>query len=265
MQSTINLRWRGGSVLMEFLLVIPVYLMLMAVVFSLGEMGVKGIDLAVGDRDVAHIAGDAAWSGSLLSLLRKFQFAMNPASDRISWNDVGMSGFVDDVQIRGSKTYVVDRGFKGSWAWQVAATSVDDYALPPWTRGWLQYAHYDFSQRLGTNQKLDGPLGQLMAEGRVGRAVILSKDISNVRLYNYYTLMRQPLARAPAGGGTPYRKWQGRNLTLTGSWLVHVYNEEHVDSGPENLERAISPNQELPEEPKFGDYNRNVSFMKWCQ
>lgn len=265
MRSITDTRRRRGAVMMEFLLVVPIYLLLMAVIFSLGEMGVKGIDLAVGDRDVAHIVGDASWSGSALSFLRRFQFAMNPLSDIVSWDDVGMSGYIDNVQIRGAKSYVRNRGFKGSWAWQTASTAIDNYALPPWTRGWLQYAHFDFSQRLGVNQRLDGPLGQLIAEGTVGRAVILSKDLSNARLYNYYTLMRQPLARMPSGGGTPYRKWRGSNLSMMGAWWSGVYKEDPVDSSPENLEWGMSPNQELPEEPDYGDYNRNVSFMNWCQ
>ena len=265
MRSITNNHWRGGSVLMEFLLVIPIYMVLMAMVFSLGEMGIKGIDLAVGDRDVAHVVGDSSWSGSVLSFLKRFQFAMNPASDIISWDDVGMSGYLDDVQIRGSKTYVADRDFKGSWAWQAAATAVDSYALPPWTKGWLQYAHYDFSQRLGTRQALDGPLGQLIADGRVGRAVILSKDVDNARLYNYYTLMRQPLARMSSGKSNPYRKWKGSSLSVSEAWALYVYNEKHVDSLPENLEQGEVPNQELPEEPDYGDYNRNMTFMNWCQ
>ena len=47
-----------GSVLMEFVIVLPLYICLFGMLFLIGDMGLKVAALAVGDRAAAFDAGD---------------------------------------------------------------------------------------------------------------------------------------------------------------------------------------------------------------
>ena len=262
---------RRGSVLMEFLLVIPIYLLLLGMAFSLGEMGLKAIGLAHGDRLLSH-AVDGQAAGVLQNLYRTRLFP----SDTISWgDDIGVSGKQDSL--RDAKgTYRADEGFKGAWVWQTAGRAGDDYALPPWTRGWLQYPHAHYSATTGDFSGADdGAYGDLLAVGSLGRTLIESKDTSSkVRVYNYYTLKRTALAR----GRNAYRNWKEPSLLRTtgyaGSpnWHGNVYKEPGIDpdggvdvADPEKLDAAEQGGDELPSPPGGSDYDRCTQLMIWSQ
>lgn len=256
---------------MEFMMVLPVYLLLLGMAFSLGEMGLKAIGLAHGDRLLSHaVDGSAA---SVLQVL--YRTRLFPA-DVLSWgDDVGYSSLQD--MLRDAKgTYRADEKFKGAWAWQTAGRASDDYALPPWTRGWLQYPHAHYSATTGDSSGADrGAFGDLLPAGRLGRTLIQSKETGGkTRVYNYYTLKRTALAR----GKNAYRNWKdGALLRTTGyfgspNWHANVYKEPSIDpdgevdvADPEKLDKASQDGDELPSPPSGDDYDRCSQLMIWSQ
>ena len=54
-----------GSVLMEFVIVLPLYICLFGMLFLIGDMGLKVAALAVGDRAAAFDAGDRSGTSFL--------------------------------------------------------------------------------------------------------------------------------------------------------------------------------------------------------
>ena len=231
---------RPGSVLMEFLLVLPIYLVLLGMVFAVGEMGVKALSLALGDRIGAHavVAGDkSAWQ-----LLLQRVFAVN-GENLITWtDDVSEAGHVDSLS-RESAVWVPDADAPGPWYAMGAATAEDSYALPPWTRGWLQYADDRFRRTTGDRSNADGALSDLIRMGSLVRVPIRSKDwdVSRTRAYNYYTLVRTPQGRAS------YHAWSAGNLARvsampvgSSTWFSNVFAEKSVYGNESLVSSAVS-------------------------
>ena len=233
----------GGSVLMEFVIVLPIYICLFGMLFLIGDMGLKVAALAVGDRAVAFDAGDR--SGS-------------------SFVPFSLSQWIEDrfLLTSDSKTYRADENFKGSWSWQAAGTSSFEYRLPSWGGGkLLEYPYLTYMQD-GVGSADD--LGRLVNGGSV---ILNSKDRSSVRVYNYYTLKRTELAR----GDAAYRNWsEGRLTAFAGSldqyWHRCVYEEDFADSDAEHLEESDQESDELPSLPSERKiYKRYSKFIDWSK
>ena len=255
-------RFRAGSVLMEFMLVLPVYLLLMGMAFSLGEMGAKAISLAHGDRVLSHSV-DGSAAGALPSLMRSLMFPQ----DMIAYgDDISLSAMQDDIR-NAKNTYRADEGFKCAWSWQTAGKAGDDYALPPWTRGWLQYPHAHYSSTTGDSSGADdGAFGDLLPVGSLGRTLIESKETEGrIRVYNYYTLKRTAL------GAKGYRRWKGpallRTAGFTGgpNWNEKVYREKYADADGAKLDAASQGADSEPSEPWGAEHDRSTQMMIWSQ
>lgn len=230
---------RRGSILMEFVIVLPIYFVLIGMAFAVGEMGVKALSLALGDRIGAYdaVIGDkSAWQ-----LLSDRVFLIND-ENKITWSDdVSETGYVDSLS-RESATWVPDAGFAGPWYALSAATAEDSYVLPPWTRGWLQYADYSFRRTTGDSSHGSGVLDDLITLGRLVRVSIRSKDwdLSRTRIYNYYTLVRTPQGRIS------YHSWSAGNLARvnvmpvgSSTWFSDVHSEKSV-YGNESLLSTVT-------------------------
>ena len=256
-------------------MVIPVYLTLMGMVFMLGEMGVKALGLAVSDRLGSFIAGGRS-PNTALTVLKEKLFLMTE-ENRMTWtDDLSTSGFTDDVSIDQQATWRKDSDFDGAWLHLAAATVANRYALPPWTRGWLQYPHAVFDSTTGQSHE-GGVLEDLLKDGSLGRALMYSKDwdSARTRIYNYYTLMRTEEGRRG------YRSWDGGKLVSDGAylpvttskWKTKVADEpapydsiwgkdgaEALDSNPSS--GANSP----PKNPgRQSDHCRFELFVTWSQ
>ena len=274
---------RCGSILMEFVIVLPIYFVLLGMTFAIGEMGVKALSLALGDRIGAHeaVLGDkSAWQ-----LLSDRVFLIN-GENKITWgDDVSETGYVDSLSCE-SATWVPDVGFAGPWYAISAATTEDSYALPPWTRGWLQYADYSFRRTTGDLSRGAGALNDLITMGRLVRVPIQSKekDLSRTRTYNYYTLVRTPQGRSS------YHSWGGGNLARVSvmpvggsTWFSDIYSEKSVygnesllstvtsllglsQDGASTLDSgSVSIPSGIPEPGKRSEYTRSFALREVSQ
>ena len=236
---------RRGSILMEFVLVLPIYIFLFGALYLLGDMGLNAIRISTGDRDAAMDAGDRAGHSMGQFLAQE----MRDEALKTSYN---------------SQTYRADEGFKGAWSWQAAGRSLFAYRLRSYGDGLIAYPflHYGGSSSGG------GILGTLVGGGLV---VFHSKDYSlsnKVRAYNYYTIKRTDLAREP----NAYRNWQEKCLTAPSSgleqyWYSCVYKEAFSDPVADHLEQSDSQgSDQLPSPPGGRDeYNRSGILVRWCQ
>ena len=249
-----------GSVLMEFVIVLPIYFLLMGFVFILGEMGVKTVCLASSDRAVAF---DTGRSGDWDTAVRQ-----KVASDQFKKGESANLTFAGN-------TYRVDAmSFNGSWSCLSAGLSVFKYRLPIWTHGWIAYPHHHFSLTTGTDpESIDGTLGKLLSSAGNAVEFIVSKETS--RRYYYYTLKRTLLSRKPDAYRYREPKYltesnvKGKSGDETGVfWYDKVYDEGYADPNPDSVDglmgAAQAADQFLGNSPR-SDYNRFFTFMEWSQ
>jgi len=230
MSCTIDRTLRRGSVLMEFVIVLPIYLTFLGAVFATGEMALKSIQLASTERSVAHERCDGNWSfGAFQTALAK-QFSL---------------GTVDTVTGT-SRSLVADTSYNGPWTQFVAGKATDFYWLPTWTRSWLQYP---------------ADLYRVQVAWNAIRSIV-SKDVNNVRSYNFYTYLRVPGTR-----GRGYRSWAAKELSGTlGDW-TKVYNEPYLadDADGKKVDDKGGANgrEPLSDPDKKSDYERYSPFVDW--
>lgn len=238
--------FRHGSILMEFVLVLPIYIFLLGALFLIGEIGLNAIRISSGDRDVAMDAGDRGG------------YSLSPFRNRQMGEEKSNVSSVDD------STYRVDENFQGSWSWQSAGRVSFSYKLRSWGSAMVSYPllYYNGSTSGG------GFLATLVGGGR---AVFHSKDFSLgagvVRSYNYYTLKRTDLARNPGA----YRNWDSDMLVLRAGgepyWRGKVYDEAFADADGQKLDSSSqSSDDTLPSPPDgAGEYGRYSQFVDWSE
>ena len=246
----LSVPWRErGSILMEFVLVLPIYFVLFGYVLLLGDLGLKTIALATGDRDAAMDAGDR-WG---------YSYSV------FDGNQIEGSG----LRPAQSATLRADKGFNGAWSWQAAGISKFTYRMPGWMSGLLVYPYLRYG-----NATSDGALPVL---SRGGSIELRSKDIDNVwddrdrkaKIYNYYTLKRTELARADEA----YRNWAPNQLVSMGEglmqhWEKGVFAEPYANSSGEKLDSGgwSQGADELPSQPNgVSKYERYDQFVTWSQ
>ena len=246
---------RRGSILMEFVLVLPIYIFLFGALFLIGEMGLNAIRISTGDRDVAMDAGD------------KTGHSLVPFKNKQMGEEKGNVTAVD------SRTYRTDTDFQGAWSWQSAGKTSFSYRLRSWGSALVSYPFLNYNGSTSGG----GILGTLVG----GRAVLFhSKDYSlsdKVRSYNYYTLKRTDLARDPQA----YRNWDSwdedgkqdtsisRLADSSGGkqyWYSKVYDEKFADSNPDKLDGGSQGGDSLPSRPSGRkEYKRFEGFVTWSQ
>lgn len=238
--------WRErGSILMEFVLVLPIYFVLFGYVFLLGDLGLKTIALAAGDRDAAMDAGDR-WG---------YSYSV------FAGNQIERSG----LRSAQSATLRADEDFNGAWSWQAAGISKFKYGLPGWMSGLLVYPYLFYGSATA-----DGVLPVL---SRGDLIELQSKDVDNVwddrkvKMYNYYTLKRANLSREK----NAYRNWSSSQLMeggLSPYWYDAVYKEPYANPSGSELD-SNGPSQGRDENPSRPDgesiYKRYAQFMRWSQ
>ena len=242
-----------GSILMEFVLVLPIYIFLFGALYLIGDMGLNAIRISTGDRDAAMDAGDKEGHSKMPFLQRQ---RIEEASKTLFE----------------SRTYRANENFQGAWSWQTAGKTTFAYELQSYGGGLVSYPYLRYG-----DASSGGVLGALVGGGKV---LFHSKDYSmggKVRSYNYYTLKRTDLARDPQ----TYRNWDSWNsagkqdssksrLTqsaegLTQHWYANVYREDYAESNPDSLDGGgRQGNDELPNRPSGRDeYKRLDLFVTW--
>lgn len=171
MENTRNMNLGGqkGSVMMEFIIVFPVYLILLAGTFMVGDLGIRSIWLPPADRvatyDLEEVNANG-WTTMIGHLLNV------PGQDQPSNRNY---------------THFSDTSFKGPWSFCAGAKAKDDYSLWQYSRGQLEAAEgiVGDSARNGNWDDMDGLL-------RGGTVEVYSKDELTERQYtfNFYTYKR---------------------------------------------------------------------------
>ena len=247
---------KRGSILMEFVLVLPIYILLFGALYLFGDVGLNAIRISTGDRDAAMDAGDS-WGNSTIQFKSR---QMGEEALKTSFK---------------THTYRADASFNGAWSWQAAGRSYFSYKLQSYGGGLISYPYL----RYGSVTSGGNVFGTLVG----GVSVLFhSKDYSlstnNVRSYNYYTLKRTNLARQPGA----YRNWNSwdengiqdtskNHLVETAGgfeqyWYSCVYDESYADSNPSKLDASSQGADSLPERPDGREeYKRFDGFLGWCQ
>ena len=177
---------RRGSVLMEFIIVFPIYLVLMGGVFMVGDMLVKATRLASADRVLAFDiegTGNRGWpfvvdGNTLKSNLSKVLF---PNSQSGGDNE----DLVLESNAKKLKRYA-NRDFEGPWSVAVATRTMDRYRLSPWTKGWLNFTIGFFDRSVHAPDMQSDDISRTLYGGN--RYDVFAKDCT--RRYSYYTLRR---------------------------------------------------------------------------
>lgn len=260
---------------MEFVIVLPIYLILLGFVFMIGEMSLHGVHLAAsGDRTIAVAQGgegfwDSGWE--LNAAESEIAKAISPSSNHVNqalyYREEGASAKVSRFK-REVAGKVAKLDFKGSWSWLVASTLRDEYALTPWTRGMVKtWANMERMVKMTEPPESlgsDTVLSKLFGGVGLGRISMTSKDLGTVNSYAYYTLMRNNKGRES------YRSWGYGQLVddvaSEASWNEYVANEgwgskiepdgmTGVDSGaPGVVKKDVRPS-----------YKRHGTFVEWSE
>lgn len=259
-----------GSVILEFVIVLPLYLLLLGVAVLLGDLGLRSIWVTHADGLAVASGGDGSTAAKVYL---GFQF---PVTDLYEY-EVGPEQ-PQDIPTLESATYRAKKdsaAFKGSWGAQVAGRGTDLYALPPWARGWLIYANATYNQDEG-----GGILPTLLSTKSVGRLPVVSRDLKGSggeRKYGLYTLMRTVKAR---NRQKPYRAWGAKELsgsesdllgapieaTVGTEWYKHVYGEPFLVSDAAKLdEKADEKEDTTPSRPNRTSYPRGSAMLLMSQ
>lgn len=263
-----------GSVIMEFVIVLPLYLLLLGAAVLLGDLGLRSIWVTHADGLAVASGGDGS-AAAKLYLGKQF-----PVADFYEY-EVGPK-LPQDIPCFESATRRAksgDEAFRGSWGAQVAGLGSDQYALPPWARGWLVYAAATYRHE-DDGGFLPGILSGLLNTNFVGRLRVVSRDLKGSggqRKYGLYTLMRTVKAR---NRQKPYRAWGAKELsgaksdamdaplvaTVGTEWYKHVYKEPFLDSDPAKLDEKADGNEDgYPSKPSRSDYPRGSSLLIMSQ
>ena len=215
-----------GSVLMEFVIVLPLYFALLGTAFLYGDLSLHAVNMAAsGDRTLAvshgmspHGDGAPGWKKDdglghvkkAVSLSDEYEEVTDGKYTDVASSTpiaANASDFSDETH-----GVVADSGFKGSWSWLVGSVLRDDYALSPvsrsFIRAWKVFADVaemndpdwakdrEYADGSTLKQLFPHKAGETHSVGRVE-----GKD-GNVRAYAYYTLMRNDAGRRSYRGWT---------------------------------------------------------------
>ena len=235
-----------GSVMMEFIIVFPIYLVLFAAIMALGDMLVHSIRLPSAERTAAFDVGAAAAAGSGWIQVLAFLFPAGEIAD---------DGTRQDRPVQASTLdHSADTAIQGPWSMTSGSTVRNDYKLlVGGTAGQLAFADWHFSDVTRTSRS-GGAFGTLASGGSMA---MYSKDASAA--IKYVTLKRR---RNMAG-----RSWRdnGRNasdLVVHGGW-DSVHNEVYEC---ENGVATTSNGGSLRANPQLfapASYTRYPQFVTW--
>lgn len=258
-------RHNRGSVLMEFIIVFPIYLVLFGGVFMVGDMLVKATRLASADRVLAFDiegTGDAGW-----------KFAVNGEAvksymSKVLFPNSQADGDNEDLVLESEAeklTRYADKDFKGPWSVAVGTRTFDRYRLSPWTKGWLNFAFGFFDDSIHAPDMPHDDISRPLYGGN--RYAISSKGVT--RTCSYYTLRRvrnydnndlknryraMPENLADAG------RIVDAVVSKNPSWNVGVWHEPWADvHGDDGIGRSPPPTLTSRE------YERYSQFATWSE
>lgn len=233
-----------GSVMMEFIIVFPIYLVLFAAIMALGDMLVHSIRLPSAERTAAFDVGAAGAAGSGWSQVLAMLFPAGEIAD---------DGTRQDNPVQASTLdHSADTTIQGPWSMTSGSKVRNDYKLlVGGVAGQLAFADWYFSDVTKTSQA-GGDFGNLISGGSIA---MYSKGSATT--YNYITLKRRRNM-----GGLSWRD-NGRNssdLVVYGGWQ-DVGHERFA-----NGSATVSNSDSLRANPRRFDpasYTRYPQFVTW--
>ena len=238
-----------GSVLMEFILVIPLYIALLGGIFSIGEMSQKGTAVAHADRVAAFdvSASVSSWADSVRRMFRTDESDMSSPA------------------VEFSAAHHADPSFPGPWTVRAGALAADRFKAPVWTRGWLASADAFFSGAAKSPSQASGDsdFARLVGGGRVE---ITSKPrTGDPGVPGFSTLKRKKTEQEAESEAAHWRSMRRYASTLVDApagsnprWRAFVEHEpwhqgvEHRDNGC----GEVSARNTWTEYERFGIYER---------
>lgn len=239
------MRSSRGSVMMEFLLVMPIYFVLFGGTFWIGELFVHRQKLLQLDRNAAIHSGIRHDRGSIaMDALGRLYFGTPTGADSPT--------LLAGKQMRALKK---DKD-QYPWGMAVGGKSSMRAPLPPWTKGWLTVETLWNSMTLKATQ--------LQVETTPLTA-------NNEMTYNFLSaaLMRTK------GSEKGYRSWHARQVCDEGAvtvksavWCEKVYNADDPYKTVQQLRSNLSSLQSdtaTPSAPNRRDYERYGMYWTWSQ
>lgn len=270
---------RRGSVMMEFIIVFPIYLVLWGATFAIGDMLIHSNRLTSADRIAAFEAAFTA-SGRVDTLARGNVSGVWNFVTGLLFRPLGLTEIADDRTAQDALSYAGTTAVhyahdNAPWTMCVATTARDDYKLMGGgTLGQLLFADWYLSDATGTDQAdANSPLG----DWRAGRRTAMSSkesvaDALGGNRYSYYTLRRRRWTGASwhecaeydsdgyLGQSTLIR--QASALMRDNHWYYDLVNEKwHTDSSVLGGGSSFTPCSPR----RLSDYLRYDSFVTWSR
>lgn len=243
---------RKGSVMMEFIVVFPIYLVLFGAVFAIGDMLIHSNRLASGDRvNAFNVDGWAAgaWSFFTASVFDTAQ-EVDDRRQAQDWLERLQDGWTGRIYADAT----------GPWTVCAGSCIRDRYRLPAGgTLGQLLSADRFF------NTSLTGPAdlrsrNQMLQDWEQDRPVYLRSkggnliNLSDSRSYSFYVLKRRV--------GASWRDYTS-GLLPNERWRTEVANEAWHDAASIAAGRSsCSPMDNIS---NLEDYHRYPQFVAWSE
>ena len=233
-------RFSRGSVLMEFIIVIPIYLVLFGGLFETGDMLLNSLRIPSSERTAAF---DVAQSSDGWTAVRARLFPF-PYDDGLPASP-SSSSYYSDTQVR------------GPWTLRSATKVRYSYKAPAWTHGWLACTDSFFDNVFGDDE-LEGPIDDIIQGEKVA---IYSKSWNTKMAYNYYTLKRRKWKR-------PNWTWRWRRRPpsdlVSPIWYESPWYEEvHGERWHETVVDGANTPNDPPPVGSLERYVRNPLLVEW--
>lgn len=235
----------SGSVMMEFLLVMPIYFVLFGGTFWIGELFIHRQKLLQLDRNAAIHSGIRHDRGSITMEMLGLQYFGTPA------------GFDSPVLLEGKQMRALKTDQdQYPWGMAVGGKSSMRAPLPPWTKGWLNV------------ETLWNSMILKMTEIQVETTPLTA---NNEMTYNF---LHAALMRTK-GSERGYRSWHARQVcaesdipVTTAVWYEKVYNADDPYKTTQQFRNNLSSLQDdtaAPSAPNRRDYERYEMYWTWSQ
>lgn len=245
---------KRGSVLMELIVVFPIYLILFGGMFMVGALLIRTLQLPSAERVVAHDVQSESGGWDWI------KGKDNPRETILQGEG--------DNPVPDKYSYYADENFSGPWAFCAGSKVLDKYKtegmrLP---RGQLRFA----DRFIGNSTQHQGEnIGT--HPWREGVLEIASKAKSSIRAYNYYTYKRvryssgdiEKIYRAMPGSAADSGRLVDARADFA-SWKKYVVDETRPEIGNDESNGVNgSPKNGPPENLKPREYIRYAQFVTW--
>lgn len=270
---------------MEFVIVLPIYFLLLGFAFVIGELSLHAIRQTASAYRVYAMSTDASDSHAIglggkkflphaEELFEEFKRAMTFDYDRDRQAVTAYSGKTSDFEagIKKRVDCVADGSFPGSWWKAVGAVVEDQFTLTPVTKRMVQfwYRHQASLTKApeGTGEKSE--LDKALIDD--GRMRIAGKDLSagaggSARHYGYISLQRNEASRFNPGDTSkkPFRTWSEEALRDGDVWRNRVALENLGALEDDNIVMTpgLGPVAESGGWTSAFPYMRNTNFDTW--